>query len=126
MDASVDGMILMFVLLALIVFFALLVSDDKRTQTWRVVAEGDFDRVEYERRYHKARYGIFLYPREFSYLRPVTIVRFLDGRSYVISDQIPVRCAKGTPVKILSNDRGEYRVEILEKASGIKTDRKGG
>lgn len=86
----------------------------KRNNTWVVVAEGVYDRVEYG--YHVVNQSSGAMVHSTSYRRiEDTVIYFDDGRAYVARGRQDMSFPAGARIRICRNQNQEYRIE---KAGG--------
>lgn len=100
---------LVFVLLVV----ALIRYSSKRSSSWTVMAEGQFNKVRYERRASPrmgATPGLF----SATSFTSTAIIRLLDGNEYEAYGVDTIPAQRGDRIRILVNGFGECRVERAE------------
>jgi hypothetical protein len=87
--------------------------DRRRAEAdWRVVAEGEFDRVEYGYWVKAERHGSMVHTTSYRRM-DVTAFYFMDGRSYVLGGRRDMPHPRGTRVRLWKNGVGDQRIEKL-------------
>ena len=105
-----------FVLLAVlfVLLFATVVSVEwrhrRRARDWRVLDEGEMERVQYGHFYDETRSGAMVHSTtrlDYRY----TVIHFADGRTRVLRAIISMRHPRGTKIRIWVNGNSDYRIE---------------
>ncbi len=98
-------------LLSLIVCAWLLVRHERKLAgIWDVVAEGEYDRVEYGYFDYSTRSGAMVHTTHYHRMT-VTAVYFTDGRTCVCRGRHDMRHPRGTRLRISRNRVGDNRIE---------------
>ncbi|OGL73473.1 hypothetical protein A3C96_01885 [Candidatus Uhrbacteria bacterium RIFCSPHIGHO2_02_FULL_60_10] len=82
----------------------------RRRPVWKVMAEGFFETVTYFHYYRQER-RFARKPRANRILVDMTLVRFTDGRTELLSAPRSITCHRGTYIRIWRSRQGEYRIE---------------
>ncbi len=77
--------------------------------TWKLVAEGELDRLECKAAWHRNRRGTTGHLPQYQRVH-ITIVYFADGSMKYISGLFKTDLPKGTKIFIYKNGLAEYRI----------------
>lgn len=97
--------------LALVVLYFIRL-ERKLAAIWEVVAEGEFDRVEYGYHEYTRRTGAMVHTTH-HYREWLTTVHFCDGRSIVAHGRHSLPYPKGTCLRVWRNKIDDYKIEVI-------------
>lgn len=100
-------------LLILFVFVAaLLVHTDSLSKQWTVVMTGVYDSADYGYFEREERSGAMVHTTHYRKIE-VTVIRFEDGRTHVMSGRYSMPFPKGSTVRVHRNGLNRHRLEKL-------------
>ena len=87
----------------------------KCSNTWTVIAEGQFGKARFERR-TGPKGGVPAFPGGAWILSPVAIIRFFDGTDCEAYGVDRIQAQRGDRIRVLENGLGDCKVEKVEEA----------